>query len=386
MRVLLASESYWPNIDGGAVAQHNLALRLAERGHEVAVVAPGNRFENYVEEDCGTTVFRQRALTFPPYDVYKVTLFPHHNVGKVFKAFRPDVVHAHNPYQVGRAALHFSKAFSVPIVGSNHLQPENLLMSVSRFRSLYSPLKSVGWRFIVDYYNRCDAVVSPTRTAVDLLVGAGLRVPAQPISNGIDLERFSPKNHGEYLRDKLGLPDKPIVLYAGRLSGEKHLEVLLRAVPRVVWECGAHFVLVGSGRERGNLVALAGSLGIEESVSFTGFLDAADFQNVYALADVFAIPSEAELQSIVTLEAIASGLPVVATNKDALPELVHDGKNGFLFEPGDSGALADRLIALLSDPLLRKRFGRESRRIAEPHSIERVVSSFEGVYASVLRS
>ncbi len=383
MKVLLATESYWPNIDGGAVAQRNLATNLASNGHEASVIAPGDEYDTYKEKDQGTTVYRTKALTVPFYDAYKVSVYPKKRVENIFDEFEPDVVHVHNPYAVGRSALKAAKERNIPVVGSNHIQPENLFMAVSQTRFLFNLLKDVGWKFIIHFYDKCDFVISPTQTAVDLLLDNGLSVPAEPVSNGINLDVFNPENDGSELREKLGLPDKPIVLYTGRLSGEKHLEVLINAAPKVLEDIDAHFVIGGSGREEGNLKQLVEDKGLEEHFTFPGFIDEENFPQVYALADLFAISSEAELQSIVTLEAVATGLPVVATNKDALPELVHDGENGFLFEPRNSEEMAEKIKSILSDDKLREEMGKESVRISKKHSLDSVVREFEEIYKKV---
>ncbi|EIC20023.1 glycosyltransferase [Thiorhodovibrio frisius] len=386
MRIVFATESYYPNIDGGAVAEHNLAIELAKNGHDVSILAPAANFSSYTEKDKNTTIYRRHAYTWPFYKDYKVSPFPAIGIGRIIKEFKPDVVHLHNPWAIGTTALLYAKYKGIPIVGSNHLQPENLVMHIAKTRFLFRVLERGGWRFLVGFYNLCDHVVSPTQTAVNMLLDNGLNVSATPISNGIDFEIFNPKNDPGKLQKRYQLPAKPKVLYTGRISGEKRLDVWVKAAKKVLEEIECHFIICGGGREKESLCNMVKELGISDNVTLTGFIPEEDFPGIYALADLFAISSEAELQSIVTMEALATGLPVVATNKDALPELVHDGKNGFLFTPGDADDMARKIIKILASKELRKTMGKESLKIIQKHSLSSVVCQFEDVYKKAIKS
>ncbi len=384
MRILFASESYWPNIDGGALSQRKIATRLASRGHEVGVIAPGDSDRGYVERDKGTKIYRTRSIPLLLYDHYNISLFPKKRVKKAMEDFKPDLVHVHDPYPIARNTLKKAKKHDIQVVGSNHILPENLFLAVSQTRFLYDMFKELGWKFLINFYNRCDYVISPTQTAVDKLLQHGLESPAKPISNGIELDVYTPENDGQELKEELDIPDKPVVLYTGRLSGEKYLEILINAAPHVLEDMEAHFIICGSGREKESLEELVRQKGLEEYFTFPGFIEFDKFPNIYDIADVFAISSEAELQSIVTLEALASGLPVVATDIDALPELVHHGKNGFLFQPRDSKDMGKKIKKILEDESMKKKMGEKSREIAKEHSLEKVIDRFEGLYFELL--
>jgi glycosyltransferase involved in cell wall biosynthesis len=384
MRVLLATESYYPNIDGGAVARRNLAMRLSKKGHEVAVVAPGSKSINYEEELDGIRIFRLKSRTLPIYDDYKFCAFPIFEVRRIIKEYQPDIIDMNSPYQIGMSALAWGKKQGVPVIGTVHVQPENMLMTVEKAKFLFNLLERMAWLYIINVFNRCDWVTSPTQTAIDMLRDHGLSAKAIPISSGIDLNIFKPENDAVYLRDRFDIPDKPIVLYTGRISGEKRLDVLIRAMPDVLDSMDAHLVICGAGREMENIEDMVNKLGISQNVTFTGFLSKEEFPDIYGLADIFAIPSESELQSIVTLEALASGLPVVATDKDALPEIVMNPKNGLLFDPGDSQGLSQSILTILSDDSMKKTMGRKSLEIVKEHSIENTISKFENLYLEAI--
>ncbi|MHA2281197.1 MAG: glycosyltransferase [Promethearchaeota archaeon] len=386
MKILLATESYYPNVDGGAVARRTLAIRLKEKGHDVAVVAPGDKPKNYKEVIDDIRVFRVKGRTLPLYPDYKFSLFPLWEVKRIIKEFQPDVIDLNTPYQIGMSALACAKKMKIPTIGTIHVQPENMLMSVQKAKFMFNLLENLAWFYIISFFNRCDFVTSPTQTAIDLMRSHGLKSSARPISSGIDLNVFKPDNNGDNLKSKFSIPDKPIVLYTGRISGEKRLDVLVRAMPRVLDSIDAHFVICGSGREKENLQNMTKIMGVSDNVTFTGFLSNEDFPHIYGLADLFVIPSESELQSIVTLEALASGLPVVAADKHALPELVNDTSNGFLVKAGDSGAFSGKIVEILSDSDMKEGMGQESLRIIKQHSVKNTILQFERLYIDAIDS
>jgi glycosyltransferase involved in cell wall biosynthesis len=386
MKILLATESYHPNVDGGAVARRNLAVRLKERGHDVAVVAPGLKSKNYQEKINGITVYRAKGRTLPLYPDYKFCLFPLKEVKRIINEFQPDVIDINTPYQIGLCALSTAKKMEIPTIGTIHVQPENMLMSVERAKFLLNIMENLAWRYIITFFNRCDYVTSPTQTAIDLMKSHGLKTQARAISSGIDLSVFKPQNNGDNLKKKFSIPDKPIVLYTGRISGEKRLDVLIRAMPKVLNSLDAHLVICGSGREKSNLEIMVDDLGVSDSVTFTGFLSSEDFPSIYNMADLFVIPSESELQSIVTMEALASGLPVVAADKHALPELVNNPKNGYLVKPGDSGAFSGKIVEILSDSKLKENMGKVSLEIIRQHSVKNTILQFEKLYVDAIDS
>ena len=165
----------------------------------------------------------------------------------------------------------------------------------------------------------------------------------------------------------------------GRLSPEKRLDLLLDAASRLTVR--AQVVIAGTGPAEAALKKAASRLGLAGQVSFLGHVPDADLPGLYQLADVFAISSQAELQSLVTMEAMATGLPVVAADACALHELVRHGSNGFLFRPGQSADLARCLDVLTAAPQLRHAMGEQSLRIIAEHDREDALTEWESLYA-----
>jgi glycosyltransferase involved in cell wall biosynthesis len=182
------------------------------------------------------------------------------------------------------------------------------------------------------------------------------------VPNGVDTKRFKPNEDGEVLKRRLGLVDKHVVLFVGRLIPRKGLLFLFEAAKRVVKERdNAIFVIVGNGPLRSSLTSHLVRLGFSRNFLFLGDVKEKMLPNLYACADVFALPSVQEGQGIALLEAQASGKPVVAFKVGGVKEAVSDGNSGFLVERGNSEGLAEAILRLLSNPALRQRMGAKGR-------------------------
>lgn len=386
MKILLATESYYPNIDGGAIAQYKLVHELKKRGHEIYVIAPSPSFRSHVEHDDGITVFRTASIPLPFYmnTRYRFSPFPLFKIRGIIKKIKPDIVHICSPYFIGSCAYLWARKNKIPVISSIHLLPENTLSPFFGSKH-YKAFEERIWNYFIYFFNLADLVTIPTQTGANIYKKRGLKKRIIPISNGVDTEVFNPNNDGEYLRKKFNLPEKNIVICAGRITAEKNLDVLVKAIPSVVRQVGAHFLFVGSGGEyKHQIVNLVKELNVSKYTTFTDFLDWKDYPNIYVIADVFALPSESELQSIVTLEAVASGLPVVVVNKGALPELTSCG-NGFIFEPKNSEDMADKIVKILSDENLKKQMKEKSLELVKKHSLCSVVAEYEKAYENAIK-
>jgi len=385
MKILLATESYYPNIDGGAVAQYNLTQSLKKQGHEVSIIAPGHSLRKTIENNNGTTIYRTRAVKLPYYmnGKYYFSPFPLFEVRKIIKKIKPDIINVCSPYPISISAMLWARKYDIPVIGSIHVLPQNMLAPFFNLKS-YETIKEYTWRYLVYFFNLVDWATIPTKTGADMFINRGLQTNITPISNGLETKIFNPENDGEYLRNRFGLPDENIVLFTGRINEEKNLDVLIKSIPYVLEKIDAHFLLVGSGGEYKNkLMNLTKELHIEDHTTFTDFLDWKDYPNIYNIADVFAIPAESELQSLVTMEAIASGLPVVVVNNGALPELA-SMNNGFVFEPKNSKQMAECIVKILSNEKLKNTMGANSLKLIKQHSMDTVTYEFEKTFEKVI--
>jgi glycosyltransferase involved in cell wall biosynthesis len=262
---------------------------------------------------------------------------------------------------------------------------ENIVGTFAALRPLKRPLDKVVPSALVWLYRYADYIIMPTQLAIDMFNLDKVKVPVAPVSNGIDLALFHPGD-GESVRRKFGIPpDKPVVFYMGRLDEEKHLSTILQAAPRILERVpDTQFVFGGGGNDEANLKSLAKKLGISDRVFLLGRISDEDKYLLERIASVYVMPSPAELQSVSTLEAMASGVPVVAANCGALPELCQDGRNGFLFTLDNAEELAEKVITILTDDKLQRKMARESLKIAKTHDIKSVIKQFEKIYRETI--
>jgi glycosyltransferase involved in cell wall biosynthesis len=394
LRVLIATDQYEPMVGGVPTVTRELARGLAERGHAVEVLAPSASGRSGTRPGPGgaaagqLTVAARRSVRWPWYADQRLGLLSPSAARELIDGFAPDVVHVHSPLTLGAVARSVARRRHVPVVYTNHYLPANVHPTAGKADRAGRATRAAGALFDVGFYgyvtgfaNRCERVTAPTATALLLLRDHGLRAPSQVVSNGVDLDAFSPGEADESLRRRHGLPaGPPLILSVGRLSPEKRADVLIEAVAALG---DAVLALAGSGPDEERLRALAARLGVAERVRFLGFIPGADLPGLYRLADVFAIASEAELQSLVTMEAMASGLPVVAVNAGALGELVHPGENGFLTRPGLVGDMAGSLDLLCRDAPLRAKMARAGLRIIADHDRHRLLGLWESIYRAL---
>lgn len=388
MKILIASDLHYPTINGVATFSRNLARGLAARGHEVLVIAPSQVGKKCKEVDGNHVIVRTASVPFPFYQNFRISLNPAREVRKIIEDFDPDVIHIQMLMGIGQAAMRYGNKFGIPIVSTNHAMPENLMDNLRLLAPVSRPINYILKAYGARFHSKADFITMPTQSAIDMFNVNKLTVPMEAVSNGIDLGRFSPGDVPEDLYDRHHLPrDKEVITYVGRLDAEKHLPVLLRAFVRILSvRPETHLLIVGDGTERTSLQALAHEFGIEHSITFTGRVSDEDLVLLHRVGTVFAMPSPAELQSIATLEAMASGQPVVAVDAGALKELCQHERNGYLCTQDDDEMIAEGLLAILEDPKLRDEMSAESLAIAKTHDLQTTLAQFERIYTDLINA
>ncbi len=385
MRILIAGCTYYPELNGQAVFMVHLAEGLAAKGHEVTVLIPERR-----ESSTRRNGVRLEAVhSFELSSVRAGAYFPYlfgRRVREVFESVQPEIVHINDHYPVSIAAVSQARQRGIRVLGTTHFVPANVEPYIPGARILRPILDRILWYWMFRLYRHLDFVTAPSQAAVDMLKAHNLRLPMRPVSCGTDLERFhpDPSVRRDAVRRAYGLdPEAKLFLYVGRNDREKRIDVLLRAM-QVLGRDDIQLAIAGEGAARNWLQALARELQLGERVRFLGRVPNEDLNQLLNSADAFALASEAELLSIASLEAMASGRPIVLANAGALPELVSPGVNGYLFKPGDPKDAA-RYMALLADqPSLRDRMGSASREKVRTHSLELTVQTYAAIYQHVL--
>ncbi|MEI3867549.1 glycosyltransferase [Microbacterium sp. CCNWLW134] len=379
LRVLIGCDTFAPDINGAARFAERLAAGLVARGHDVHVIAPNSAYRKSpahteVIEGEPMTVHRLPSVRWPPHDWLRF-VWPwrsKHYARQVLDEVKPDVVHIQSHIVIGRGLSREARKRGIPIIATNHVMAENILDFTTLPDAMNKVVLKLAWADARRTFQMTRAVTTPTRRAADFLESTIEIQNVIPISCGIDRSNYAPD---------LTPRDRNRVLFVGRLTSEKHIDVLLNAVATLDPALDVSVDIVGGGDQRKNLENLTAQLGLADRVTFHGHASEEDLRAIYSRASVFAIASIAELQSIATMEAMASGLPVVAANAVALPHLVHDGENGYLFEPGNVAEMADRLTAVLTaTPEERQRMQQASLDGVVVHDIGRTLDTFEALY------
>jgi 1,2-diacylglycerol 3-alpha-glucosyltransferase len=386
MRIVIAGQNYLPNLNGAAVFTTHLAEGLAERNHQVVAIVPSDQCHSYQVEQHNVRMQRIRALPLSPKipDV-RITYFSDTEVRRILSEFKPRIVHIQDHYPLSRSVIRQARYLHLPVVATNHFLPGNILLHVPFFRAITKGLSRLLWKMLLDVFNQADIVTTPTETAARILREQQLQVEVRAISCGVDLERFFPDNQVNRIkkRKSYGLdPDKLLYLYLGRVDRDKGVNLLLPLFQELHRD-DVQLAIAGKGSYLSALKARVKTNGRNGKVVFLGFIPEDELPALLNSADVFIMPSRIELQSIATLEAMATGLPVLAANAGALPELVDNNVNGYLFRPDDQEDAA-RAVNLMSEyPEQRSSMKCASLSKVQEHDIHNTLLKFENLYREI---
>lgn len=379
LRVLIGADTFAPEITGAASFIARLAAGLSERGHDVHIMAPsydgflGAREE--VHEGQRMTVHRVRSWRWYAHPTFRF-LLPWRikaESARVLDLVKPDVIHFQSHIVVGRGLTIEGLKRGIRLIGTNHFMPENILDHAVIIPPFFRRKAiAAAWKAADRSFSRAERVTTPTRRAADYLEANTSVRGVLAISCGIDAHNYAPRATPQ---------TENRIVFLGRVVEEKQIDKLIRAFATLDPALDARLQIMGGGDQENKLKALARELGVTDRVQFDGYVTEEQLRDGLTNARVFAMPSIAELQSISTMEAMASGLPIVAADAMALPHLVHDGENGFLFRPGDVADLADKLTRVLTMSEEQWRaLSQESLAIVESHDIQRTLDTFESLY------
>ncbi|HEX9039240.1 MAG TPA: glycosyltransferase family 1 protein [Ktedonobacterales bacterium] len=369
MRIALVTENFLPKVDG---VTRTLAMALEHfqrRGHRAILFGPDGGPRRYA----GAKVYGAPGAPIPFYPELRF-LLPLPRLEQRLIRFRPDVVHVVDPALLGAAGISWAKRLGAPVVSTYHT---NLAAYCAHYhlRALIEPI----WAYRRFLHNQCSVTLAPSRSTANELQRRGFeRVGVW--GRGVEHAVFTPeKRSTEWRRAMTGDEATPIALYTGRLASEKNLGDLLAAIDEIE-QAGAWLVLVGDGPARGDLErALAG-----RRASFTGYLGGEALARAYASADIFVFPSLTETYGQVVVEAMASGLPVVAYDAEGVRDSIEHGRSGLLARAGDRSAFVTALRRGLSDQTLRAQLGAEARLRASRQEWPAVLDTLIDTYAEAI--
>lgn len=353
LKIAIITETWPPEINGVALSMRQLCKGLQGRGHQILLVRPQQHVscqEFQADQECLV-----RAQSIPKYQDLKFGWPQFKKIKQAFEQFQPDVVHIVTEGPLGYAALSVARKKQLPVSSGFH----SSFHDFSRFFKLGFLLNPIQ-RYLRWFHDCTDMTCVPSEFTQQNLRKMGLSCPIQIVGRGVDTLRFSPQHRSEKLRMSWGATaDTRVVLYVGRVSPEKQVDVVLDGFKRLkVKSCDdSLLVIVGDGPDLARLKHLSQG----HTVVFTGRLDGHELAQAYASADVFAFASQVETFGNVVIEAMASGLPVLAFDYACAQMHVRENESGWLTRLGNVEALMEQIAQLPQREVLQ-RMGLNARR------------------------
>lgn len=370
MKIAMVTNNYYPHLSGVATSVSKLTEGLEKLGHEVHIFAP--KFKNHV--DALPRIHRMPSIALP-FEVIPLPLPGKRMLERELNKIEPDIVHVHHPFGLGKTALKICRKKNIPMVFTYHAMYENYVH--------YLPIipKSISQAFVIksalNFANSVNVVIAPSESVQEILLKRGLSSKSVVVPTGINPDNF--------VREKL-VKNETVIITIARLGKEKNFEMLLEAfslLPENLLE-NSKLIIGGDGPARAELEQKAETLGIKEKVVFAGSMPYEKVPDFLAGGDIFAYPSMSETQGLVTLEAQAASLPVVATDAPGNRDIIKNQISGLLTKD-DPKDFSDKLKLLMENPELRKTMSTEARKRSLDFAQEKIVAKIEGIYKEILQ-
>ena len=388
MKILMLTWEYPPRIVGGiARVVHDLSKRLIKDGHEVTVVTyRDNAGVPEYENDKGVNVYRVDNYMIHPNNFIDWIMQLNFNlIAKATEIINKesgfDVIHAHD-WLVTYAAKSLKNAYDIPIVATIHATEAGRNSGIHDDTQRY--INDTEWLLT---YEATEVIVNSNFMKNDLQRLFGLPYDKiNVIPNGINLNNFTGIERDYDFRRQYAMDNEKIILYVGRLVYEKGIQHLIAAMPKILSNYhDAKLVIAGKGGMIDELKAETSSLGLDNKVYFTGYMDSKKVQKMYKCADVSVFPSTYEPFGIVALEAMLAGVPTVVSDVGGLDEIVTHGVDGMKSYAGNSNSIADSVTALLYDHQLATNISKKARqKVKEQFNWEKIAQDTHFTYEKAI--
>lgn len=388
MKILMLTWEYPPRIVGGiARVVHDLSKRLIKDGHEVTVVTyRDNAGVPEYENDKGVNVYRVDNYMIHPNNFIDWIMQLNFNlIAKATEIINKesgfDVIHAHD-WLVTYAAKSLKNAYDIPIVATIHATEAGRNSGIHDDTQRY--INDTEWLLT---YEATEVIVNSNFMKNDLQRLFGLPYDKiNVIPNGINLNNFTGIERDYDFRRQYAMDNEKIILYVGRLVYEKGIQHLIAAMPKILSNYhDAKLVIAGKGGMIDELKAETSSLGLDNKVYFTGYMDSKRVQKMYKCADVAVFPSTYEPFGIVALEAMLAGVPTVVSDVGGLDEIITHGVDGMKSYAGNSNSIADSVTALLYDHQLATNISKKARqKVKEQFNWEKIAQDTHFTYEKAI--
>jgi len=379
LKVGIFTDVYKPVINGVVNAIENLSRSLWRAGHSVYIFAPA--YSGY--KDDLDSIYRFKSINLLPGVNYPLSIPYSRRIFSLINSLELDIIHCHHPFLLGRVGQYFAKKLGIPVVATLHTQYENYNHYVPLNKEF---VKKVTLWALRDFSNRCDMLITPAESRKNQLRSYGISTDIKVIPNAIEPDKYSGLK-GDIIREKYSvLPGEKLLLFVGRIAKEKNIDFLFDCFESISGEDpSVKLMMVGDGPEFERLKKKAGRESFFEKIIFTGEIDNNKISDYYGAADIFVSASTTEVHPVVLLEAMASGLPVVAVKSAGYEDTIRDGIDGILCKE-DRNDFTGSVISLLRDVEKRRNLGQAALGRVEEFSSEHIIKRMVEVYFSLLKN
>lgn len=354
MKLALFSDTFYPQINGVARTLKRFTSYLENNQVEYKVIMPS--IEELPEMECDH-YYAMKSLPLFLYPECRLAIPQLFGLHDELNKFNPDLLHVATPFTIGLFGMRYGKKENIPMVASYHTHFDRYLAYYHL--EFLSPLL---WRYLQWFHRQFEKTFVPSEETKQILYAKRF-TEVEIWSRGVDCDMFTPHNHNSFIREKYNITKKYIFLYVGRLAPEKDLEILhemINQMPSPLRE-NIHWLIVGDGPSR-NIVDQWEKEHF--NVTCAGYLSGEELASVYRDADLFVFPSTTETFGNVVLEAAASGLPAIVSNRGGVTEIVQDGVTGRICEAGNAASFIQSAVSMLDDPLLLQSMKLKARNYA----------------------
>jgi 1,2-diacylglycerol 3-alpha-glucosyltransferase len=371
------TNTYFPVMSGVVRSISTFRLAQEKLGHTVFVF--GQDDPDYEDEE--PFVFRYPSINIPLRN-YPATIPLSPYIDWVLPILKLDVIHAHHPTPMGNAASDKAEKLGIPLVFTHHTRYQDYVQSMGLSEDLVRELIE---RQLADYMEKCQHIIVPSKSIKQMVEETyGIRERVTVIPTGIDLKPYQEANGRSLRQQRRWGDDQRIIISIGRLAAEKNFTTLIKAMPLVMEKHpDVRLAIIGEGPDKSALQKLAKKLNIEERVEFVGRVPFAEIPNYLKAADIFSFASITETQGLVTMEAMAADLPVVAVDASGTSDIVEHEKDGLLTR-NDSQDLSTGLDRILQDRDLAERLRSGAQTKAQSFETLTVTEKMIGVYQQAI--
>ncbi|MDP1845900.1 MAG: glycosyltransferase [Candidatus Moranbacteria bacterium] len=372
MRIAIFTNNYLPNPYGVSGSVESFRKEFEKLGHEVYVFAP--HWKGFIDEwklnfhDGSLASKSPRVFRYPSFETNVKIRFPlaipySGKIDKILEDLDLDIIHSQHPNLLGSAAMKWAKKKNIPLVFTWH----TLYDQYAHFAP-FVPRRIAAWWTIRNariYANRCDAVITPTPSVIEIIRKWGVtNKNITAIPTGVEENQFADPDR-KSIREKYNIQNKEVLLILfSRLTAEKNVEFLLGYVIEILKNNPkAKFLICGEGDLRKKLEEQASKSAAAEKIFFAGLVPDDIKKNYFSAGDIFVYASKSETQGMSLTEAMYTSLPIVAVRATGVQDIVEDGRTGFLVSE-DKNEFQTAVEKLIDNESLRNKFGEEAKQVA----------------------